>query len=73
VQDRVLGVGITSAPLFSALPGYGYFGIRGGVRVTERSDLFFDFENIGDKNYRNASWGMPGSGRGVNVQWKYRF
>ena len=30
IQDRVLGAGVTSAPLFTAVPGYVTAGVRGG-------------------------------------------
>ena len=30
IQDRVLGVGVNSAPLFTAVPGYAVFGVRFG-------------------------------------------
>lgn len=67
VQQRVLGTA-NSAPLFRELPGYGYFGIRGGVHLDERTAVMLDFENINDKNYRNASWGLPAPGRALAVR-----
>jgi hemoglobin/transferrin/lactoferrin receptor protein len=72
VQARVLGTA-ESAPLFTYLPGYGLVGVRGGVRIDERSDLSIDFENIGDKSFRAPSWGVDGPGRGVTVSYRYRF
>ena len=72
VQNRVLGTA-TSAPLFTYLPGYGLFNVRGGFRVNENSEFDFDFKNIGDKSYRGPSWGIDGPGRSVNFRYRYRF
>ncbi|MFN7933374.1 MAG: TonB-dependent receptor [Bryobacteraceae bacterium] len=72
VQNRVLGAE-NSAPQFTAIPGYGWFGVRGGWSLTERTDLFADFSNIGDKNYRGIGWGVDGPGRGVMVRLRHRF
>jgi len=72
VQNRVLGTA-NSAPMFAEIPGWGIFGLRAGVPVGERSDLFVDFSNIGDKNYRGIGWGMDGAGRAVTVKWRMRF
>ena len=71
-QNRVLG-SANSAPLFPYLPGYGLFNVRGGFRLSERSDFGIDFENIGDKTYRGPSWGIDGPGRSVSVRYNYRF
>ena len=38
VQNRVLGTA-TSAPLFTYLPGYGLFNVRGGFRFSENSEI----------------------------------
>ena len=84
VQDRLLPIGATingvtvvnndtSVPLFPALPGYGLVGVRGAVRFGERSEVFVDFENIADKQYRGISWGIDGAGRGVTLRYRYRF
>jgi hemoglobin/transferrin/lactoferrin receptor protein len=72
VQNRVLGTA-TSAPMFSEIPGWGVFGMRAGVPMGERSDLFVDFSNAGDKNYRGIGWGMDGAGRAVTLKWRMRF
>jgi hemoglobin/transferrin/lactoferrin receptor protein len=72
VQTRVLG-SASSAPMFSAIPGWGIVGVRGGMRMTERFDLSVDFANIADKNYRGIGWGMDGVGRSVTLQWRTRF
>lgn len=72
VQNRVLG-SLDSAPLFTAIPGYAVWGWRGGVRLAERSDLFLDFSNVLDKNYRGISWGIDGPGRGVTLRYRYQF
>lgn len=72
VQARVLGAA-DSVPLYRAIPGYGLVGLRGGIRIDERSDLVVDFENIGDKSHRGLSWGLDGPGRGVAVSYRLRF
>jgi hemoglobin/transferrin/lactoferrin receptor protein len=72
VQNRVLG-SAASAPLYSAIPGWATVGVRAGLSVGERSDLFLDFSNLGDKNYRGLGWGMDGAGRSVTVKWRVRF
>ncbi|HWT02057.1 MAG TPA: TonB-dependent receptor, partial [Pyrinomonadaceae bacterium] len=72
VQTRVLGTA-QSAPLFPYLPGYGLFNLRGGMRLGERSNLFLDFRNIGDHNYRRPSWGIDGPGRSLAARYQFRF
>lgn len=73
VQDRVLGVGVNSSQLFTYLPGYGLFNLRGGFTVNENSKVFIAFENILDQQYRNPSWGIDGAGRSLTVQYRYKF
>lgn len=73
VQDRVLGVGINSAPMFTSLPSYGIVNIRGGLKFGDRSQIFWAFENILDQQYRNPSWGIDGGGRSVRAAYRYRF
>ena len=84
VQNRLLPIGATingvtvvnndtAVPLFRYLPGYGLVGVRGAVRFGARSEVFFDFENIGDKQYRGISWGVDGAGRGVTLRYRYKF
>jgi hemoglobin/transferrin/lactoferrin receptor protein len=84
VQNRLLPVGATingvfvanndtAVPLFTALPGYALFGVRGALRFGERSEVLVDIENIGDKSYRGISWGVDGAGRGVTVRYRYKF
>lgn len=72
IQNRVLG-SANSAPLFPYLPGYGLFNVRGGFRLSERSEVGIDFENIGDKSYRGPSWGIDGPGRSITLRYNYRF
>ena len=72
VQDRVLG-SAASAPLFPYVPGYVVAGVRGGYRLRESSDLFLDFSNILDRNYRGLSWGVDGAGRGVTLRLRQTF
>jgi outer membrane receptor protein involved in Fe transport len=73
VQNRVLGVGVNSAPLFDAIPGYITFNVRAGLRVGERHNFLIDFENIGDRNYRGISWGVDAPGRGVYFRYSTSF
>lgn len=73
VQDRVLGVGVSQAPLFRAIPGYVTFNLRGGIQVGENQQLFFDLENIGDRNYRGISWGVDAPGRSLYLHYRITF
>ena len=84
VQNRLLPIGATingvtvvdnhtHVPLFTAVPGYGLVGLRGGMRFGERSEVLFDFENIADKQYRGISWGIDGAGRGITLRYRYKF
>jgi hemoglobin/transferrin/lactoferrin receptor protein len=84
VQNRLLPIGATingvtvinndtSVPLFTAVPGYGLVGLRGAFRFDEHSEVFIDFENIADKQYRGISWGIDGAGRGVTLRYRYKF
>ena len=73
VQNRVLGPGVNSAPLYRAVPGYAVFGLRGGFRVSDTQEVTFDFENIGDKNYRAPGWGVDGPGRSITLRYRYKF
>jgi hemoglobin/transferrin/lactoferrin receptor protein len=83
VQNRLLPLGATingvvvtntsNVPLFTAVPGYGLVGLRGAIRLDERSEVSFDFENIADKQYRGISWGVDGAGRGVTLRYRYKF
>ncbi|HYY58488.1 MAG TPA: TonB-dependent receptor, partial [Pyrinomonadaceae bacterium] len=72
VQNRVLG-SATAAPLFTYIPGYGLFNLRGGFRFNENNELLLDFENIFDHSYRGLSWGIDGPGRSATVRYQYRF
>jgi hemoglobin/transferrin/lactoferrin receptor protein len=72
VQARVLG-GASSVPLFTAVPGYATVGIRGALRLTPRSEIAIDFENVGDRNYRGIAWGMDAPGRNVSVRFRTNF
>lgn len=84
VQNRLLPLGATvngvlvssdttAVPLFTHLPGYALFNVRGGLKLGERSQLFFDFENITDQTYRGPSWGIDGPGRSVSARYRLRF
>ncbi|MGI9106825.1 MAG: TonB-dependent receptor [Pyrinomonadaceae bacterium] len=72
VQTRLLD-GANSAPLFSAIPGYGLVNLRGGFRFSESQEITLDFENIGDKSYRAPGWGVDGPGRSITARYQYRF
>ncbi len=71
VTTRVLG-SATSSSLFTAIPGYVAYGLRGGISAGQH-ELVIDFENIGDKNYRGLSWGMDAPGRGVSFRYGLKF
>jgi len=73
VQARVLGVGVSSAPMFTSLPGYALFNLRGGVRIAESAQVIWTFENMFDKQYRNPSWGIDGAGRSFGLGFRYSF
>ncbi|HEX8723515.1 MAG TPA: TonB-dependent receptor [Pyrinomonadaceae bacterium] len=84
VQNRLLPLGAningvtvagpdTAVPLFDHVPGYGLVGVRGALRFGERSEVFFDFENVGDRQYRGISWGVDGAGRGITLRYRYKF
>ena len=72
IQDRVLGPGVNSAPLFPEIPGYATLGLRGSVRAG-RHELLIDLENLTDENYRGTSWGVDAPGRGLSVRYVARF
>ena len=64
VQARVLGPSGASTSLFTEIPSYAVFGLRGALRFGTRHEVLFDLENLGDENYRGISWGMDAPGRG---------
>ncbi len=72
VQNRVLG-SAASAPLFRYIPGFMVVSVRGGVQLSDRSELTLNLENLLDKNYRGISWGMDAPGRGLGFRYQYRF
>lgn len=72
VQNRVLG-SANSAPLYTYIPGFATFGVRGGFRVGEQHNVIVDLENLADKNYRGISWGMDAPGRGISFRYNYSF
>lgn len=73
VQDRVLGTGVNSAPLFPAVPGYITFNLRGGFHIRENHEFMLNFENIGDRNYRGVNWGIDAPGRSLSLRYFTRF
>jgi outer membrane receptor protein involved in Fe transport len=72
VQDRVLGVGVNSAPMYTAVQSFTMFGIRAGMRFGPHT-ILIDFENLSDEVYRGISWGMDGSGRGISARYMLKF
>ncbi|HET6671229.1 MAG TPA: TonB-dependent receptor [Pyrinomonadaceae bacterium] len=84
VQDRLLPIGATIngvfianndtlVPLYTSVAGYGLIGVRGAYQFDDHSEVFVDFENIGDRFHRGISWGVDGAGRGVTVRYRYKF
>lgn len=73
VQSRVLGVGVAAAPLYTSIPAYVTFSVRGGIRFGSRTELVIDVENIGDRNYRGIAWGVDAPGRGLSITYQTRF
>ena len=84
VQNRVLPIGATIngvlvvnndtvVPLFSAIPTYTLFGVRGGYRINEKHEIQFDLKNIGDRSHRMPGWGVDGPGRNLVVRYKVKF
>jgi hypothetical protein len=72
IQDRVLGVGVQSAPMLREVGGFATIGARGGVRIG-RHEFVVDAENLTDENYRGPSWGVDAPGRGVALRYVTRF
>lgn len=72
IQDRVLGVGVNSSSLFTEIPGFATFGVRGALRFGSQ-ELLVDFENLSDENYRGTSWGIDAPGRGLSIRYAARF
>jgi hemoglobin/transferrin/lactoferrin receptor protein len=72
VQNRILGPGVESAPLFLAVPGYITFDLRAGIRLGENQDLLLAFTNMGDRNYRGISWGLDAAGRSMSISYRIR-
>jgi outer membrane receptor protein involved in Fe transport len=73
VQDRVLGPSGATQSLFSEIPSYATFGVRGAWRLAAHHEVLFDLENLGDENYRGVSWGMDAPGRGIYLRYALRF
>ncbi len=84
VQNRLLPIGKivngflitnndTAVPLFSSIPGYALLNLRGGYKFSERQEIQFDFENIGDKSFRAPGWGIDGAGRSLTLRYRIKF
>ncbi len=72
VQDRVLGVGVNSAPMYTKVAAFTVFGIRAGMRFGPHT-ILIDLENLTDEVYRGISWGMDGAGRGITARYMLKF
>lgn len=72
VQTRVLGP-VDAAPLFTSTPGFLVFGLRGGYRLTERTDLTLLAENLTDRNYRWHGSGVDAAGINLQIRARHRF
>jgi len=72
VQNRVLGPGVESSPLFLAVPGYIAFDLRAGIRLGESQDFLLAFTNIGDRSYRGISWGLDAAGRSLSISYRIK-
>jgi hemoglobin/transferrin/lactoferrin receptor protein len=59
--------------LYTGVPGYVTFNVRGGFRFGERHEVLLDFENVGDRNYRGISWGVDAPGRGIFAKYNLKF
>ncbi len=73
VQNRILGVGLDNVPLTTHLPGFALFNLRGGFKLSEKSNIFWSFENILDQFNRKPSWGIDGAGRSFKIQYRWKF
>jgi hemoglobin/transferrin/lactoferrin receptor protein len=71
VQDRVLGVGVSSSSLFTKVGGYATIGVRAGFHRRAAGHLY-QLEPH-DRNYRGISWGLDAPGRGVFARYAVRF
>ena len=72
IQDRVLGAGVNSSSLVTAIPGYATTGIRFGVKAG-RHQVSLHAENLTDKNYRGLSWGVDAPGRGISARYSVTY
>ena len=72
IQDRVLGGGVSAAPMLREVAGFVTLGLRAGIRVGPH-EIVVDGENLTDENYRGISWGVDAPGRGVSVRYVARF
>jgi hemoglobin/transferrin/lactoferrin receptor protein len=73
IQDRVLGLGVSSSALFNAVPAYMTVGVRAGLRFFGRHDLVISLENLTDENYRGIAWGMDAYGRSISISYLTSF
>jgi len=73
VQDRVLGPGVSSSALFSAVPAYATVNLRAGFRLWNRHNFIVEFENLTDENYRGIAWGVDAAGRGISISYQTGF
>jgi len=84
VQNRLLPLGATingifiadnntAVPLFTSIPGYALFNLRGGYVFKEKHQINVAFENIFDKSNRLPGWGVDGAGRNLRIAYRFKF
>ena len=73
VQDRVLGVGVNSAPMYTAVASLHRVrhSVRHAVWTAHDSDRRGEPERR--DVYRGISWGMDGPGRGITARYMLKF
>jgi len=72
IQNRVLGTA-NSSSLFTAIPAYATYNLRGGYRLRAGHEIIVDFENLSDENYRGISWGVDAPGRSFSIRYVGQF
>jgi len=73
VQDRVLGPGVTGAPLFDALPGWVTLDLELGLEPRPGQALVVELSNLLDARNRGMAAGVPGAGRGLRLRYDIRY
>ena len=73
VIARVLSSNPNGALLFDRTEGFATLNLRGNLRLTEISDLFFSVTNLTDKNYRRHGSGFDSPGLNVSLSYLVRY